>query len=157
MTWEESSALKKRIKVNKTDLENQRCQVAQSVKEKVKDSYGFLSDEQRSAKQNVLIIITAIQKWFYFFQTANLNFHYLTIGKVFPKALQSLLRLGVNFFPTPLRPTLNIEKSMECFERDLHIQSVFTGNEYLIPLSNTKIYIRSKWKPREWDISFALK
>ena len=68
-----------------------------------------------------------------------------------------LLGLGVNFCPTPLRPTLNIDKSMECFERDLHIRSVFSGSEDLIPLANLKIYIRSKWKPPTWDISLALK
>ena len=55
--------------------------------------------------------------------------HDLTIGKVAPRALQSLLGLRVNFCPTPLRPTLNIDKSMERFERDLHIRSVFVGSE----------------------------
>ena len=46
---------------------------------------------------------------------------------------------------------------MERFERDLHIWSVFAGSEDLIPLANPKIYIRSKWKPRAWYISIALK
>ena len=68
-----------------------------------------------------------------------------------------LLGIGVNFCPTPLRPTLNIDKSMERFERDLHIRSVFAGSEELIPLANPKIYVRSKWTPPAWDISLALK
>ena len=68
-----------------------------------------------------------------------------------------LLGIGVNFCPNPLRPTLNINKSIELFERDLHICSVFAGIEELIPLANPKIYVRSKWKPRAWDISLALK
>ena len=46
---------------------------------------------------------------------------------------------------------------MKRFERDLHILSVFTGSEDLIPLANPKIYIRSKWKPCAWDISLAIK
>ena len=46
---------------------------------------------------------------------------------------------------------------MERFERDLHIWSVFAGSENLIPLANPKIYIRSKCRPRDWDISLALK
>ena len=46
---------------------------------------------------------------------------------------------------------------MECFERDLHIFSVFAGSEDLIPLTNPKIYVRSKWKPPAWDISLTLK
>ena len=46
---------------------------------------------------------------------------------------------------------------MERFDRDLHIRSVFAGSEDLIPLTNPKIYIRSKWKPRAWDIYLALK
>ena len=50
----------------------------------------------------------------------------------------------VNFCPIPLCPTLNINKSMERFERDLHIRSVFAGSEDLIPLANVNIYIRSK-------------
>ena len=79
------------------------------------------------------------------------------IGKVTPRALQSLLGLGVNFCPTPLRPALNIDKSMESFERDLHIRSVFAGSEGLIPLANPKIYVRSKWNPPAWDIYLALK
>ena len=62
-----------------------------------------------------------MQKWFYLFQPTNLAFHDLTIGKVALKALQSLLGLGLNFCPTPLRPMLNIDKSMESFERDQHI------------------------------------
>ena len=65
--------------------------------------------------------------------------------------------LRVNFCPTPLCPTLNINKTLERFERDLHICSVFTGSEELIPLDNPKIYVRSKCKPRTWDISLALK
>ena len=94
-----------------------------------------------------------MEKWFYFCRPTNLAFHDLTIGKVAPRALQSLLGLGVNFYPTPLRPTLNIDKSMERFERDLHIRSVFAGSEELIPLANPKIYVRSKWTPLAWDIS----
>ena len=79
------------------------------VKGKVKESYGFLPDERRSAKQNALVILTTMEKWFYVCRPTNLAFHDLTIGKVVPRALQSLLGLGVNFCPTPLRPTLNIE------------------------------------------------
>ena len=88
-----------------------------------------------------------MEKRFYFFRPTNLAYNDLTINKVAPKALQSLLGLGVNFCPTPLRPTLNIDNIMERFERYLHIQSVFTGSEDIIPLSNPKIYTRSKWKP----------
>ena len=98
-----------------------------------------------------------MEKWFYFYQPTNLAFHDLTIGKVAPKVLPSLLGLRVNLCPTPLCPMLNIDKSIKRFDRDLHIQSVFSGSEYLIPLSNPKIYIRSKWKPCAWDISLALK
>ena len=108
-------------------------------------------------QKNVLLILTTTEKWFYFCQANNLDFHDLTIGKVVPKSLQSLLGLRVNFYPTPLRPTLNIDKIMERFERDLHICSVFSGSEDIIPLSNPKIYIRSTWKPHAWDISLALK
>ena len=98
-----------------------------------------------------------MKKWFCFCRPTNLAFHDLTIGKVAPRALQSLLGLGVNFCPTLLRPTLNIEKSMQRFERDLHIHSVFDGSEDLLPLSNPKIYVWSKWTPPAWDISLALK
>ena len=78
----------------------------------MRESYVFLPDERRLAKQNALIILTNMEKWFYFFQPTNLAFHDLTIGKVSPKALQSVLGLRVNFCPTLLLPTLNIEKSM---------------------------------------------
>ena len=123
----------------------------------MKESYGFLPNERMSAKQNALVILTTMEKWFYFFRPTNLAFHDLTIGKVAPRALQSLLGLGVNFCPTPLRPTLNIEKSMQHFERDLHIRSVFAGSEDLLPLSNPKIYVRSKWTPPSRDHSLSLK
>ena len=109
------------------------------------------------AKQNALLILATMEKWFYFCQTTNLIFNDLTIGKVSPKALKSLLGLGVNFCPNPLCPTLNIDKSTDLFERDLHISSVFSGSEDLIPLANPQIYIRSKCKPCDWYISFALK
>ena len=55
-----------------------------------------------------------------------------------------------------IRPMLNIDKSMERSEKELHIQSVFAGSEELIPLANPKIYVRSKWTPPTWDISLAL-
>ena len=98
-----------------------------------------------------------MEKWFYFCRPTNLAFHDLTIGKVAPRALQLLLGLRVNFCPTPLRPTLNTEKRMQRFERDLHICSVFDGSEDLLHLSNSNIYVRSKWTPPAWDISLALK
>ena len=47
--------------------------------------------------ENALIILTTMEKWFYFFSPTNLAFHNLTIGKVAPRVLQSLLRLKVNF------------------------------------------------------------
>ena len=93
-------------------------------------------------QKNAPLILDTLEKWFYFCRPTNLAFHNLTIGKVAPKALQLLLGLGVNFCPTPLRPTLNINKSMERFERDLHICSVFAGSEDIIPLANPKIYVR---------------
>ena len=127
------------------------------VKEKDKYSYSFLPDERLLVKQNALLIIIAMKNWFYFCLPTNLAFHDLTIGKGARKALQSLLGLGVTFCPTPLYPTLNINKSMERFESDLHICSVFAGSEDLIPLANPKIYTRSKCKPREWDHLLALK
>ena len=65
--------------------------------------------------------------------------------------------LRVNFCPTTLQPMLNINKSMERFEIDLHICSVFSGSEDIMPLSNPKIYVKSKWEPPAWDISLALK
>ena len=98
-----------------------------------------------------------MEKWFYFFRTTNLAFHNLTIGKVVSKALQSLMGIGVNFCPTPLRFTLNIDKRMERFERDMHICSIFSGSEDLIPLANPTIYVRSKCKPPAWYIYLALK
>ena len=113
----------------------------------VMESYGFLPDERRLAKKNALVILTTMEKWFCFSRPTNLAFHELTIGKVAPRALQSLLGLGVNFCPTPLRPTLNIDKMMESFERDLHIPSVFAGSKELIPLANLEIYVWSKWTP----------
>ena len=154
---EKSSALQKRINVDLADLENRRRQITRLVQEKLREIYGLLPDEQRSAKKNALLILTTMEKWFYFCRPTNLAFHDITIGKVAPRALPSLLVLGVNFCPTPFRPTLNIEKSMERFERDLHIRSVFAGSEELIPLANPKINVQSKWKPPAWDIFLASK
>ena len=106
------SALQKRIDVDHADLENRRRQIARPVQEKVRESYGFLPDERRSAKNNVLVVLTTMEKWYYFFRPTNLAFHDLTTGKVAPRSLQLLLGLGVNFCPTPICPTLNIDKSM---------------------------------------------
>ena len=105
------------------------------------------SDERQTAKNNALIILTTTEKRFNFCRPTNIAFHDFTIGKVSPRALKLLLVLGVNFFPTPLHPTLNINNIMDRFERHLHIHSVFSGSEDLIPLSKQKIYVRSKWKP----------
>ena len=93
-TREESSALKDRIEVNQADHENWRRQIAQSVKENAKESYSFLRDEQRSEKQNALLIFTALEKWFYFCRTTNLAFYDLTIGKVAQKHYSRFWELG---------------------------------------------------------------
>ena len=98
-----------------------------------------------------------MEKWFYFYRPTNLAFHDVTISKVAPKSLLSLLGLGVNFCPTPVRPTLNIDKIIESFDTYMHINSIFAVSEDLIPLANPKIYMRSKWKPCAWDILLALK
>ena len=137
-----SSALQKRIEVHVGYLENWRRQIARSVKKKVSESYGFLPDERQLAKKKALVVSGRMEKWFYFCQPTNLAFHNLTISKVTPRVLQSMLGVGVNFYPTFLLPKLNIDKSMERFERDLHIRSVFAGSEDLIPLANPKIYVR---------------
>ena len=113
----------------------------------MRESYGFLLDERRLKKNNALVILTTIEQWFYFCRPTNFAFNNLTIGKVAPRALQSLLGPGFNFCPTLLRPTLNNDKKMERFERDLHTRSVFAGIEELIPLANQNIYVRSKWTP----------
>ena len=102
-------------------------------------------------------MLTAMEKWFYFCGPTNLALHDLTIHKFSPKALQLLLVLGVSFCLNLLRPTLNIDKSMERFERDFNSWNVFTVSEDLIPLSKPKTYVRSKWKPCAWDISLSLK
>ena len=131
--------------------------MARSVQKMVRESYGLLPDERLSANQNALIILTTMEKWFYIYQSTNLAFHNFTIGKVAPKALQSLLGLGVDFCPTPLLSTLNIDKRMERFEREMHICSIFAGSEDIIPLANPTIYVRSKYKPPAWYIYLALK
>ena len=95
------------------------------VQEKTKKSYSFLPYERLSTKK-ALIILTNIQKWFYFCRTNNLAFHDLMIVMVDPQPLQCMLGLGLR--PTPLCPTLNINKSMERFEKDLQIWSVFSGS-----------------------------
>ena len=123
----------------------------------MRESYDFLPDERRSEKNNTLVILTTMENWFYILRPTNLAFQDLTIGRVASRALQSLLGIGVNSCPTPLLPTLNIDKSMERFERDLPIRSVFAGSEELIPLANQKIYVRSKCKPPAWDIYLELK
>ena len=43
---EEISALQKRIDVDQADLKNRQRQIARSVQEKVRESYGFLPDER---------------------------------------------------------------------------------------------------------------
>ena len=108
-------------------------------------------------KKKLLLILTTMQKWFYFCQPTKIAFHDLRIGKVSPKALKSLWGLGVKLCPANLLPMLYIDKSMEQFERDLHIRSVLAGSEDLMPLANPKIYISSKWKPFNWEILLALK
>ena len=56
-----SRALQERIEADIADLENRRRQIARSVQEQVKDSYGFLPDERRSAKHNALVILTTME------------------------------------------------------------------------------------------------
>ena len=48
------------------DLKNRRRQIARSVQEKVRESYGFLPYERRLAKKNALVVLTTMEKWFTF-------------------------------------------------------------------------------------------
>ena len=112
---------------NKADLENRHSQIARSVQEKVKESYSFLPDEPRPSKQNALLILTTMQKWFNFCRPTNLAFHDITIGKVDPKSLQLLLGLGVKLCPplsaprsTSTRAWIN---SIETFIFGLYLQA----------------------------------
>ena len=97
-----------------------------SVYGKVEESYRFLPDERRLAEENAVLILTTMKKCFYFFRPTNLVFHDLMIVMVDPQPLQCMLGLGLR--PTPLCPTLSINKSMERFEKDLQIWSVFSGS-----------------------------
>ena len=97
-TWEEGSALGKRIEVDKADLENRRRQMGDWSKirrRKAIASFRMSGSRQKKA----LIILTNIQKWFYFCRTNNLAFHDLMIGKVAPQVLVSLLGPGVKISP----------------------------------------------------------
>ena len=79
------SLLQKCIDVDQADLENRRRQIARLVQEKVSESYGLLPYDRQLAEQNALIILTTLEKWFYFCRPTNLAFHNLTIRKVAPK------------------------------------------------------------------------
>ena len=97
-------------------------------------------------------LIREMPWWYYTTRPTNLAFHDLTLGKVMPQATASLLGLNLKFIPKPEHTTssLDLLKTTERLERDLHRKIYFAGAEEKKEdqdKEKSKLYLPSDWRP----------
>jgi len=114
--------------------------------------YGFAPDLSKTVLQNATQVLEETPWWYYSTKPANLKFHDLTINKIMPPAVSSLLGQNLKFIPTPSYTTGGKEmlESLDRLERDLHLKIYFSGSEDDLPM--TKLYVKSDWRPQVEDI-----
>jgi hypothetical protein len=85
-------------------------------------------------------------------------FHDLATRLKPPRNLRSLLGLNLKFIPNPQRnvPWAKFEEEiLPRFDRHLRIK-VFMAGQGSDDTYNTKMYVRSEWTPRNWQLSQEL-
>ena len=89
----------------------------------------------------------------------NMAFHDLTKNKQAPPAAKSLLGLGSKFIVTPDTTTGSLESTMTRIRRDFSLAVFFaSGNDEFLDecaydqfKSRSKLYVKSKFTPKETD------
>ena len=125
-----------------------------SIRNKIKESYGFVANPRYSPAHNATMILRSMPSWHYFSRPSNMEMHDLTTKDThIPKTLTTIIGLGLKFIPTPRRPNRNPISSFARFRKDLLTKVYFSGRP--IPEEkkyNVKMPVTSDWEPKPWDI-----
>ena len=125
-----------------------------SIRNKIKESYGFVANPRHSPSQNASMLIKHMPTWHYFTRPSNMAMHDLTTKDTpIPKSLTTIIGLGLKFIPTPRRPNRKPTSSFDRFRKDFNTKVFFSGR----PLPedkkyNNKMQVASEWEPKPWDI-----
>jgi hypothetical protein len=133
-------------------IQNAEKQVIKHKLRLIHLAYGFVANPSFSVNHNVFIQLQHMPAWYYFDRPTNLKFHDLTSVLSPPKNLQTLLRLGLKFCPSPSFSHSSASKSLERFRKDLYCKTYFAGKEMNRPVLDMKLYIKSDWCPLDWMI-----
>ena len=114
---------------------------------RIRSSFGFLPDLTLSAHKNAREVMSKISPGCYFSKLTNSAFHNLTGKTSLPATTRSLLGLGLKFIPVPrIAPTaMDIEPSLDRFERDIGLRTFFAGRNQEKDIA--KLRATSIWRP----------
>jgi hypothetical protein len=96
---------------------------------KIRETYGFIANPNKSRLENAAIILSTMPSWYYFNKPHNTAFHDLTTTINTPTNLKSFLGLGLKFIPTPRYTTHNITDTIKRFTKDIFCKVYFKDND----------------------------
>ena len=136
------------------------------IRARVKKAYGFIPDTSLSPFHNAVRLrrncsMSNLSRPNISTMPSNMAFHDLTPNKSAPPNAKSLLGLGPKFICTPKFTTGSIFNGYDRLEVDFHRRVFFAGDpeepvdpslDDAPPPPESKLYIRSKWRPDLADI-----
>jgi hypothetical protein len=121
-------------------------------------AFGFVANPKMYMRNNVFLYLAQMPIWKYFERPNTMAFHDLTAWLKPPRNIRSLLGLNLKCIPTPLRNTQwrkFEEEILHRFGRELKV-NVFTAGKEEDPDYNPKMYIKSDWTPRSFQIPYEI-
>jgi hypothetical protein len=110
--------------------------------------YGFVGNHLQTPRHNAAIYFANLPLWYFWERPLNTACHDLTTTTRPPRNLQSLLGLGLKFFPRPRETTRNIDSSIHRFTCSAKVKH-FYGNNKPDPLFDPRTHVPSEWEPRD--------
>jgi hypothetical protein len=121
-------------------------------------AFGFVANPSLSTRHNDSLYLAQMTTWQYFERPTTMAFHDLTTRLKPPINIHSLLGLNLKFIPTPRRNTQWSkfeEEILPRFGRDRKVKVFMAGQEE-DPDYNPKMYIKSEWTPRSFQILYEI-
>jgi hypothetical protein len=121
-------------------------------------AFGVVSNPSLSMRHNASLYLAHMPTWQYFERSTTMAVRDLTTRLKPPRNICSLMGLNLKFIPTPKRNTQWSkfeEEILPRFSRDLNVKVFMVGQEE-DPYYNTKMYIKSEWTPRSFQIPYEI-
>ena len=152
---EEEKEWTKEVRKQSAIIALRRRQAVTHIKYVLRTAYGFVADPFKTKRHNAYDILCNMPCWYYFGRPSNTAFHnFCEKDTKIPKNLKFLLGLGTKFIPTPFFTNHDMATTFSRLDRDLKLQTYFAGPESSLDNNDydKKIYIASKWQPKQWMI-----